>query len=86
MYATISQTTSGMMKSAISVRRFCEEMKLQAIGLVMHVEESGPKKQTKLTEELGTGDCTMSRLLAKLELHHQSRALFCLSSGFQPLW
>jgi DNA-binding MarR family transcriptional regulator len=35
----------------------------------MFLEESGPRKQTELVEELGMEDYAMSRLLAKLELH-----------------
>jgi DNA-binding MarR family transcriptional regulator len=35
----------------------------------MHLEESGPRRQTELAEELGTEGYAMSRLLAKLELH-----------------
>jgi DNA-binding MarR family transcriptional regulator len=35
----------------------------------MHLEESGPKKQSELVEELGLEAYAMSRLLAKLELH-----------------
>ena len=35
----------------------------------MHLEESGPKRQTELAEELGIEKYAMSRLLAKLELH-----------------
>jgi len=35
----------------------------------MHLEESGPKKQTELAEALGMEGYAMSRLLAKLELH-----------------
>jgi DNA-binding MarR family transcriptional regulator len=42
---------------------------LQAVRLLMHLEESGPRKQTKLTEELGLEEYVMSRPLAKLGLH-----------------
>jgi len=35
----------------------------------MRLEESGPRKQTELVEELGMEDYAMSRLLRKLELH-----------------
>jgi DNA-binding MarR family transcriptional regulator len=35
----------------------------------MRLEESGPKKQSELVEELGLEAYAMSRLLAKLELH-----------------
>lgn len=35
----------------------------------MWLEESGPKKQSELVEELGLEGHAMSRLLAKLGLH-----------------
>jgi hypothetical protein len=45
------------------------DLRLQAVRLLMHLEESGPKRQTELAEELGMEAYAMSRLLAKLELH-----------------
>jgi DNA-binding MarR family transcriptional regulator len=45
------------------------DLRLQAVRLLMHLEESGLKRQTELTEELGMEAYAMSRLLAKLELH-----------------
>ena len=45
------------------------DLRLQAVRLLMHLEESGPNKQTELAEELGMEGYAMSRLLAKLELH-----------------
>ena len=45
------------------------DLRLQAVRLLMHPEESGPRRQTELAEELGTEGYAMSRLLAKLELH-----------------
>jgi DNA-binding MarR family transcriptional regulator len=70
-------------KEAVTVERLAEDMelelvelfpkqsdlRLQAVGLLMHLEEFGPKKQSELVEELGMEDYAMSRLLAKLELH-----------------
>ena len=70
-------------KEAVTVERLAEDMelelvelfpkqsdlRLQAVRLLMHLEESGPKKQTELAEELGLEEYAMSRLLAKLELH-----------------
>jgi DNA-binding MarR family transcriptional regulator len=44
------------------------DLRLQAVRLLMHLEESGPKRQTRLAEELGI-EYAMSRLLAKLELY-----------------
>jgi len=35
----------------------------------MRLEESGPKRQTELAEELGIEAYAMSRLLSELELH-----------------
>jgi DNA-binding MarR family transcriptional regulator len=50
------------------------DLRLQAVRLLMHLEESGPKRQTELAEELGMEPYALSRLLAKLELHrHISR-------------
>ena len=45
------------------------DLRLQAVRVLMHLEESGPKKQSELAEELGLEGYAMSRLLAKLELH-----------------
>jgi len=45
------------------------DLRLQAVRVLMHLEESGPKKQAELAEELGLEEYAMSRLLAKLELH-----------------
>jgi len=72
-----------VVKEAVTVERLAEDMerelaelfpkqsdlRLQAVRLLMHLEESGPKKQTELAEELGMEGYAMSRLLAKLELH-----------------
>jgi DNA-binding MarR family transcriptional regulator len=48
---------------------FQRDLRLQAVRLLMHLEESTPKRQTELAEELGMEGYAMSRLLAKLELH-----------------
>jgi energy-coupling factor transporter ATP-binding protein EcfA2 len=70
-------------KEAVTVERLAEDMelelvelfpkqsdlRLQAVRLLIHLEESGPNKQTELAEELGLEGYAMSRLLAKLELH-----------------
>ena len=45
------------------------DLRLQAVRLLMRLEESGPKKQAELAEEFGLEGYAMSRLLAKLELH-----------------
>ena len=72
-----------IVKQAVTVERLAEDMelelvelfpkqsdlRLQAVRLLMRLEESGPKKQTELVEELGMEDYAMSRLLTKLELH-----------------
>jgi len=72
-----------VVKEAVTVERLVEDMerklaelfpkqsdlRLKAVRLLMHLEESGPKKQTELAEELGMEGYAMSRLLAKLELH-----------------
>jgi DNA-binding MarR family transcriptional regulator len=46
------------------------DLRVQTVRLLMHLKESGPKKQSELVEELGLEAYAMSRLLAKLELHH----------------
>jgi DNA-binding MarR family transcriptional regulator len=70
-------------KAAVTVERLAEDMelelvelftkqsdlRLQAVRLLILLEESGPRKQTELVEELGMEDYAISRLLAKLELH-----------------
>jgi hypothetical protein len=70
-------------KAAVTVERLAEDMelelvelfpkqsdlRLQAVRLLLLLEEFGPEKQTELVEELGIEDYAMSRLLAKLELH-----------------
>jgi DNA-binding MarR family transcriptional regulator len=72
-----------IVKEAVTVERLAEDtelelaelfpkqsdLRLQAVRLVMWLEESGPKKQGELAEELGLEEYAMSRLLAKLELH-----------------
>jgi len=72
-----------VVKEAVTAERLAEDMerelaelfpkqsdlRLQAVGLLVHLEESGPKKQTELAEELGMEGYAMSRLLAKLTLH-----------------
>jgi len=72
-----------LVKEAVTVERLAEDMereltelfpkqsdlRLQAVRLLMHLEESGAKRQTELAEELGMEDYAMSRLLVRLELH-----------------
>jgi len=74
---------TGTVKEAVTVERLAEDMerelaelfpkqsdlRLQAVRLLMYLEESGPKKQGELVEEFGLEEYAMSRLLAKLELH-----------------
>jgi len=45
------------------------DLGLQAVRLLMHLKESGPRSQTELADELGVEAYAMSRLLTKLELH-----------------
>ena len=70
-------------KKAVTAERLAEDMelelvevfpkhsdlRLQAVRLLMHLEESGPTRQSQLGELLGIEPYAMSRLLAKLELH-----------------
>jgi len=45
------------------------DLRLQAVRLLMHLSESGSKKQIELAEELNMEPYAVSRLLEKLELH-----------------
>jgi len=70
-------------KKAVTAERLAEDMelefvelfprhsdlRLQAVRLLTHLEESGPMRQSRLGELLGIEPYAMSRLLAKLELH-----------------
>jgi hypothetical protein len=74
---------SATVREAVTVERLAEDMelelmelfpkqsdlRLQAVRLLMYLQESGPKKQGELAEEFGLEEYAMSRLLAKLELH-----------------
>jgi hypothetical protein len=74
---------SAAVKEAVSLERLAEgmeleleelfpkhsDLRLQAVRLLMLLEESGPRKQTELIDELGIERYEMSRLLTKLELH-----------------
>jgi len=75
---------AASVKEAVTAARLAEDMelelvelfpkqsdlRLQAVRLLMLLEESGPRKQSELSEELSLEAYEMSRLLAKLELHH----------------
>jgi len=45
------------------------DLRMQAVRLLVLLEESGPHKQSQLVEQLGLEEYAMSRLLAKPELH-----------------
>ena len=74
---------TAIVKEAVTIERLAEDMeleltelfpkqsdlRLQAVRVLMHLQESGPKKQGELAEEFGLEEYAMSRLLAKLELH-----------------
>ncbi len=74
---------SATAKEAVTYERLAEDMELelvelfpkqsdlriQAVRLLMYLEESGPQKQSDLAERLGMEDYAISRLLANLELH-----------------
>jgi DNA-binding MarR family transcriptional regulator len=45
------------------------DLRLQAVRLIMLLEESAPVEQSELAEGLGIEQYELSRLLAKLELH-----------------
>jgi len=75
---------TAIVKEAVTVARLVEDMRLelvelfpkqselqlQAVRLLMLLEESGSRKQNELAEELGMEAYEMTRLVEKLELHH----------------
>lgn len=74
---------TATVKRAVTAERLAEDMelelvelfpkhsdlRLQAVRLLIHLEELGPTRQSRLGELLGIEPYAMSRLLAKLELH-----------------
>jgi len=72
-----------IVKKAITAERMAEDMepemqelfpkqndlRLQAVRTLIHLDESGPLEQSQLAEQLDIKLYTMSRILAKLELH-----------------
>ena len=73
----------SVVKEAVTVERLAEDMELeqaeffrkwsdlhlQAVRLLMHLRESGPRSQTELADEPSVWANATSRLLTKLELH-----------------
>ena len=73
----------SVVKEAVTLERLVEDMELelaevfprqsdaprQAVQLLMLLMESGPQKQSRLAEQLGMEDYTISRLLERLESH-----------------
>ena len=73
----------AVVKEAVTLERLAEDMEFelaevfprqsdaprQAVRLLMELEEHGSLKQSDLVERLGIEDYSMSRLLARLELH-----------------
>jgi hypothetical protein len=66
---TIERLAEDMELELVELFRKQSDLRLQAVRLLMYLEESGPKKQAELAEEFGLEEYAMSRLLAKLELH-----------------
>jgi len=76
-------TNLETVKTAIVTERFAEDMELElselfpkqsdlrfkSVQLLLHLQESGPKRQTQLTQDLGLEPYDLSRR-KKLELHH----------------
>jgi hypothetical protein len=74
---------TATVKDAVPIDRLAEDMelelmelfpkhsdlRLQAVRLLMLLEDSAAVKQSELAEELGIEEYALSRLLAKLELH-----------------
>jgi len=83
-YSNSQPTISpDIVKEAVPVERLEEDMELelselfpkhselgrQAVRLLMHLEESGPQKQSELVEQLDMERYALSRLLGRLELY-----------------
>jgi hypothetical protein len=49
------------------------DLRLHAVRLLMHLEESGPTKQSELADQLGLEPYALTKLLARLELHRYVR-------------
>jgi len=72
-----------IVRKAVTVERLAEDMELelmeifpkqsqlrfQAVRLLLLLEESGPRRQKELAEELGVEEYALSRILGKLESH-----------------
>ena len=72
-----------LVTQAISTKRLAEDMdleladlfpkhsdlRLQAVRLLMHLESSGPTRQSQVADDLDLEPYVLSRLLTKLELH-----------------
>ena len=82
-----NQIDSETVRKAVSADRLAEDMelelsdlfpkhgdhRLQAVKLLMHLNESGPIKQSELADQLGLEPYALTRLLARLELHRYVR-------------
>ncbi len=82
----------AVVKEAVTLERLAEDMEFelteafprqsdaprQAVQLLMELEEHGPLRQGELGKRLGIEDYSVSRLVAKLELHRHVR---CERSG-----
>jgi DNA-binding MarR family transcriptional regulator len=66
---TIDRLAEDMELELVELFPKQSDLRLQAVRLLMRLEEFGPKKQSELVEELGLEAYAVSRLLAKLELH-----------------
>jgi len=66
------------------------DLRLQAVRMLIHLGESGPLEQSQLAEQLEIKPYTVSRMLAKLELYYYIRRkrsgndkIVCLTSNFE---
>jgi hypothetical protein len=66
---TIDRLTEDMESELAELFPKQSDLRLQAVRLLLLLEESGPRRQTELVKELSIEDYAMSRLLTKLELH-----------------
>jgi transcription initiation factor IIE alpha subunit len=64
---TVERLVVDMESELVEVFPKQSDLRIQAVKLLMFLEESGPCRQAKLAEELGMEGYAVSRLLDKLE-------------------
>jgi DNA-binding MarR family transcriptional regulator len=66
---TVERSVEDMELELVELFPKQSDLRLQAVRLLMRLEEVGSGWQSELAEELGMEPYAVSRLLAKLELH-----------------